>query len=30
MMATHIIKTARDSTELLMKKGLIPPPPKDV
>jgi malate dehydrogenase (oxaloacetate-decarboxylating) len=28
--ATHIIKTARESTELLMKKGLISPPPKDI
>jgi len=28
--ATHIIKTARESTNLLMKKGLIPPPPKDI
>jgi len=28
--ATHIIKTARQSTDVLMKKGLIPPPPKDV
>ena len=28
--AIHIIKTARESTELLMKKGLIPPPPKDI
>lgn len=28
--ATHMIKTARESTELLMKKGLIPPPPKDI
>jgi len=27
--ATHIIKTARDSTDVLMKKGLIPPPPKE-
>ena len=28
--ATHIIKTSRESTNLLMKKGLIPAPPKDV
>jgi malate dehydrogenase (oxaloacetate-decarboxylating) len=28
--ATHIIKNARESTMLLMKKGLIPPPPKDL
>ena len=28
--ATHIIKTSRESTNLLMKKGLIPPPPKDI
>jgi len=28
--ATHIIKTARQSTNVLMKKGLIPPPPKDI
>jgi malate dehydrogenase (oxaloacetate-decarboxylating) len=28
--ATRIIKNARESTNLLMKKGLIPPPPKDV
>jgi malate dehydrogenase (oxaloacetate-decarboxylating) len=28
--ATHIIKNARESTTLLMKKGLIPPPPKDL
>jgi malate dehydrogenase (oxaloacetate-decarboxylating) len=28
--ATHIIKNARESTELLMKKGLIPPPPEDL
>jgi malate dehydrogenase (oxaloacetate-decarboxylating) len=28
--AIHIIKTARESTNILMKKGLIPPPPKDI
>jgi len=28
--ATRIIKNARESTELLMKKGLIPPPPEDL
>ena len=28
--ATHIIKTSRESTNLLMKKGLIPAPPKDI
>ena len=28
--ATCMIKNARESTELLMKKGLIPPPPKDI
>jgi malate dehydrogenase (oxaloacetate-decarboxylating) len=28
--ATRIIKNARESTNLLMKKGLIPPPPKDL
>jgi malate dehydrogenase (oxaloacetate-decarboxylating) len=28
--ATHIIKNARESTNLLMRKGLIPPPPKDL
>jgi malate dehydrogenase (oxaloacetate-decarboxylating) len=28
--ATCIIKNARESTSLLMKKGLIPPPPKDM
>jgi malate dehydrogenase (oxaloacetate-decarboxylating) len=28
--ATHIITNARESTRLLMKKGLIPPPPKDL
>ena len=28
--ATHIIKNARESTNLLMKKGLIPPPPEDL
>jgi malate dehydrogenase (oxaloacetate-decarboxylating) len=28
--ATRIIKNARESTNLLMKKGLIPPPPEDL
>ena len=28
--ATRIIQTSRESTNLLMKKGLIPAPPKDV
>jgi malate dehydrogenase (oxaloacetate-decarboxylating) len=28
--ATRIIKNARESTDLLMKKGLIPPPPEDL
>jgi malate dehydrogenase (oxaloacetate-decarboxylating) len=28
--ATRIIKTARESTNVLMKKGLIPPPPEDL
>jgi malate dehydrogenase (oxaloacetate-decarboxylating) len=28
--AIHIIKNARESTNLLMRKGLIPPPPKDL
>lgn len=28
--AKNMIKTARESTNLLMKKGLIPPPPKDI
>ena len=28
--ATRMIKNAQESTELLMKKGLIPPPPKDI
>jgi malate dehydrogenase (oxaloacetate-decarboxylating) len=28
--ATHIIGNARESTTLLMKKGLIPPPPKNL
>ncbi|MBT8171646.1 NADP-dependent malic enzyme [Candidatus Bathyarchaeota archaeon] len=28
--ATKIITNARESTNLLMKKGLIPPPPKDI
>jgi malate dehydrogenase (oxaloacetate-decarboxylating) len=28
--ATRIIKNARESTNLLMKKGLIPPPPNEI
>lgn len=28
--ATYMIKTARESTNLLMKKGIIPPPPENV
>jgi malate dehydrogenase (oxaloacetate-decarboxylating) len=28
--ATRIINNARESTDLLMKKGLIPPPPEDL